>query len=277
MCAQLHGHERPHAASAARAARGSRSAEHASARASASAASASSSVTTGATLRRASTVSHARGMSAKRASPRRKAATAISLAALSATGAAASAASAAYARSMHGKRRRSARLERQRGEPRVVERGDTCVDAIGRRQRLRDRRAHVGIRQLREHRPVDIFDERVHDALPMDDDFDLRRVGAEQPVRLDDFESLVHHRRGVDRDLASHRPRRMRARLVGRHALEIDVGPVVEGAAGRRQHDAPHAVPRGVARIGRRQALDDGVVLAVDRKQCGAALGRCRP
>ena len=45
------------------------------------------------------------------------------------------------------------------------------------------------------------------------------RGDAEQPVRLDHLEALVHHRRRVDRDLAAHRPVRMRARLVGRDVV----------------------------------------------------------
>ena len=49
---------------------------------------------------------------------------------------------------------------------------------------------------------------------------------AEQPVRLDDLEPLVHQRRRVDRDLAAHPPRRMLQRVLGGHVRELaDVRP----------------------------------------------------
>ena len=51
----------------------------------------------------------------------------------------------------------------------------------------------------------------------MDDDVDLRGGRAEEPVRFDDFEPLVHQRRRVDRDLRPHLPRRMLQRVCRRH------------------------------------------------------------
>ena len=102
-------------------------------------------------------------------------------------------------------------------------------DALGPRQRLRDRRAHVGITELRQHGAVDVFDQRVDDALGVDDDLDLLALRAEKPMRFDDFEALVHHRRRIDRDLAAHAPARMGTGLLGR-----DVGELAEWRAVER-------------------------------------------
>ena len=45
----------------------------------------------------------------------------------------------------------------------------------GIRERLRDRRAHVGMAELRQHRAVDVLDQRMDDALRMDHDLDRSR------------------------------------------------------------------------------------------------------
>ena len=60
---------------------------------------------------------------------------------------------------------------------------------------------------------------------------------AEQPVRLDHLEALVHHRRRIDGDLAAHHPVRMRAGLVRRDARR---GP----RAARVRNGPPDAVSR---------------------------------
>ena len=57
-------------------------------------------------------------------------------------------------------------------------------------------------------------DQRVDDRLRVHDDVDPLVRRAEQPVRLDHLEALVHQRRRVDRDLAAHRPGRVRERLL---------------------------------------------------------------
>ncbi len=82
----------------------------------------------------------------------------------------------------------------------------------GNAERVRDRRAHVGIAQLRDHRSVDVLDERVDDAFRMDHDFDPVGMRVEEPARLDHLQTLVHHRRRIHRNLAPHDPVRMRAR-----------------------------------------------------------------
>ena len=85
---------------------------------------------------------------------------------------------------------------------------------------------------------------------------------AEQPVRLDHLEALVHQRRRVDRDLAAHLPRRMAQRVLRRDALRA-----------RRRRAARNGPPEAVStrrrtsrRVAAVQALVDRVVLAVDRQ-----------
>src|SRR5262249_7595646 len=78
----------------------------------------------------------------------------------------------------------------------------TGVDALWPRERVRDRGAHVRSAELCEYRAVDVFDQRMHDALRVHDDLDLRRGRPEQQTGLDELQPLVHERRGVDRDLA---------------------------------------------------------------------------
>ncbi len=91
----------------------------------------------------------------------------------------------------------------------------------GKPERVGDRRAHVRVAELREHRAVDVLDQRVDDALGMDDDLDRLGRDVEQPVRLDHLEALVHHRRRVDRDLASHHPVRDGRTPLGRDRVEL--------------------------------------------------------
>ena len=86
---------------------------------------------------------------------------------------------------------------------------------------------------------------------------------AEQPVRFDHLQPLVHHGGGVDRDLASHNPVGVSASLVGRDVSERVNGARAEWAARGGQDDTRHAMAklRGLLR----QALENGVVLAIDR------------
>ena len=76
------------------------------------------------------------------------------------------------------------------------------------------------------------------------------RRHAEQPVRLDHLEPLVHQRRRVDRDLAPHLPGRMaaaRPRASPRRAARRR--PAAKRSARRGQHEPPD-VSRGHARAG---------------------------
>ena len=90
---------------------------------------------------------------------------------------------------------------------------------------------------------------------------------AKQPVRLDHLETLVHHRRRIHRNLAAHPPVRMCARGVGRDVREFVTRCGAKGTARGRQQNASNADRAHIVRFGVRQALEYGVVLAVDRQQ----------
>ena len=93
----------------------------------------------------------------------------------------------------------------------------------------------------------------------------------EQPVRLDHLEAFVHQSRRIDGDLAAHPPRRMAQRIFRLDAGERRDRHLTERSARRRQDDASNLLaPPPV------EALMDGVVLAVDRKDGDAARTRGR-
>ena len=132
--------------------------------------------------------------------------------------------------------------------------------ALGVRQGVLDREAHVGKPELGLVRAVGELDERVDDALGMDHRIDLRVRQPIQPFGLDDLERLVDERRRVDGDLRPHAPGRVRQRLVGRHAGQgCRVAAAKRSPAGG-EHQARHA-----RHLLAGQALPDGRVLAVDR------------
>ena len=79
-----------------------------------------------------------------------------------------------------------------------------------------DGQAHVRHAQLGDRRAVGELHHRVDHGLRVHDDLDVVVVDPEQLVGLDDLEPLVHQRAGVDRDLRTHRPRRMGQSLVDR-------------------------------------------------------------
>ena len=86
---------------------------------------------------------------------------------------------------------------------------------------------------------------------------------AEEMVRLDQLEPLVHHGRRIDRDLGAHAPVRMRDRLLraSRGAIASN-GRVAERPAAKRSGRCGR--PRRGAGL---EDLEDGVVLAVDRQE----------
>ena len=75
-----------------------------------------------------------------------------------------------------------------------------------------------------EHRAVGELHDPVHQRLRVHDHVDALVRRAEQVMGLHQLEALVHQRRRVDRDLAAHRPRRVRERLRDRHVLELARG-----------------------------------------------------
>src|SRR4051794_3499191 len=100
--------------------------------------------------------------------------------------------------------------------------------------------------EMRERRAVDERDESVDDRLRVHDDVDRVVRRAEEMVRLDDLESLVHQRGRVDGDLAAHRPCRMLERLLDGDVLELGACATPEGAAGRGDRQALDG-PRALA------------------------------
>ena len=178
--------------------------------------------------------------------PSRNRATAISLAAFSTTGRLRSASSARYASARQGNASVSGTSKSSRPARARSSGGSGAGHRSGIRERVLDRQPHVGDAQLRDHRAVDELHHRVHDRLRMDHDVDLIGADAEQPVRLDHLEALVHQRRRIDRDLPPHPPRRMLQRVVRRDACEF------RRASGREtvrpMRSAPAASPRTRAR-----------------------------
>ena len=90
----------------------------------------------------------------------------------------------------------------------------------------------------------------------------------EQMMRLDQFQDLVEHGRGIDGDLGTHRPVRMLERLLERGGPHRLARPGAERTAGRGDHDAADVLarPRG-------QRLEDRVVLGIDRQHVRAMGG----
>ena len=147
-----------------------------------------------------------RAMSPKPIRRSRNAETAISLAALSAVGAPPPERSASIARPSAGKRSRSARSKVNRPSAARSGASDPGRDSIGIGQAMRNRGAHVRRRHTGDQRSVGEGDEPMHDRLRMHDDIEPVGWQAEQMVRLDQFESLVHQTRRIDRHLRPHHP-----------------------------------------------------------------------
>ena len=74
-------------------------------------------------------------------------------------------------------------------------------------------------------------DEAVDQRLRVHDHVDALVRRAEQVVGLHHLQALVHQRRRVDRDLAAHRPGRVRERLLDGHVRELLARAPAEGAA----------------------------------------------
>ena len=94
-----------------------------------------------------------------------------------------------------------------------------------------------------------------------------RRRSPNSRAGFDQLETLVHERSGIDRDLAAHHPVGMRAGFRRRHARELFSRRIEKRSARSRKNDPPHALRTRTGRDRGGEALEDGVVLAVDRDE----------
>ena len=168
------------------------------------------------TLKRATASSTSRAMPVNDRLPARNRATATSSAAMSA---AVAPGTGAARRARHGEGREA----RSSGASKVmwpcsVRSSRGAGPAVA----LRDGRAAywMGMRmsgrpKLRLQRAVHELDERVDQALGMDDDIDVLVGDIVEPVGLDDLQALVHERGRVDGDLGAHVPGRVGQGVLG--------------------------------------------------------------
>jgi hypothetical protein len=133
-------------------------------------------------------------------------------------------------------------------------------------ERVLDRDAHVGDAEVRLHRPIRELDHRVHRRLRVHHDADVVVADAEEVVRLDGLEALVHERGGVDGDLRAHGPPRVSERLRGSDVAQVGGSPAAERTTRRGQPDARKALRRLTEK-----ALEYRGVFAVDGDQARAA------
>ena len=111
------------------------------------------------------------------------------------------------------------RLEVEPAQLGPVDAPERRADAVGIGERVPDRQAHVGQRELGDGGAVGELHHRVDDRLRVHDHLDAVVADAEQLVGLDHLEALVHQRRRVDGDLRTHAPRRM-----GQGVVDGDAG-----------------------------------------------------
>ena len=114
--------------------------------------------------------------------------------------------------------------------------GSGAGPALGIRERVLNRQPHVGDAELRD-RSIRRRSSTIECTTDCGwiDDVDPVGAHAEQPVRLDHLEALVHQRRRVDRDLPAHPPGRMLQRIFGGHAPRV-------ATRGRPRNGPPDAV-----------------------------------
>ncbi len=201
------------------------------------------------------------GMDRNPIRPSRNRPTATSLAAFNTTGRLRSASSARYARPRHGNATPIGSGEIEPSHPSQIQRRQRRMPPVRIGKRILNRQTHVGHAQLRDHRPVGELHQRVHDRLRMHEHVDLVRAHAEQPVRFDHLETLVHQRRGIDGDLPAHPPGRMLERVGGGDARQLRRRAAAKGSTRRGENQ-----PADLRRLAAVQALVHGVVLAVDRQ-----------
>ncbi len=154
------------------------------------------------------------------------------------------------------KRDRVQGLEGQRLGPPPVHRGLCIGYPIGPPQGQGDGQAHVGRGDLRQRRPVDELDHRVHQRLRMDDDVDVVIGHSEEQMRLNQLEALVHQGCRVDRDERPHVPGGVRQRLLRAHLAQLGAGAAPKRpAAGGEDELANLRGPAAAQALGQRRML----------------------
>jgi hypothetical protein len=101
-----------------------------------------------------------------------------------------------------------------------VEAFGRAVDAVGIREAMCDRDAHVVRAEVRDHRAVTEFDHAMNDRLRVHQHLNLVRRQIEKVISLNHFKAFVHQRRRIDRDLRTHRPIRMLQRGLQRRLAD---------------------------------------------------------
>ena len=107
------------------------------------------------------------------------------------------------------------------------------------------------------------MDER----LRVEENLDRGGIDAEEKMRFEDLEALVHHRRGINRDLRTHLPRRVAQRVFDRDLVESLQRPRAERAPGTGEDQPAHS-----PRMAGPESLVYRAVLRVDRNDLRAAL-----
>ena len=74
---------------------------------------------------------------------------------------------------------------------------------------------------MRHHGAVGKLDHGVNLRLALHDHVNEIEIAAEQMHGLDTFQTFVHEGGGINRDLGTHSPRRMRQGIGARHAIEM--------------------------------------------------------
>ncbi len=156
-------------------------------------------------------------------------------------------------------------LEGELGELGEVERGEGVGDAVGVGNSVLDGEAHVAMAELGEDAAVLKLDHAMDDALGVDDDVDFCHGDIEQPFGFDHFEAFVKEGGGVDGDFAAHVPGGVFEGLGEGDVGELVSGEGAEGAAAGGEEEAAD----GIAVLAF-EALEDGVVLAIDGEKADA-------
>ena len=143
----------------------------------------------------------------------------------------------------------------------VVER-----QALGETECQLDGLAHVRAAQLGQDGPVFKFDHGVDDRFGVYHYVDAVGSGAEEPAGLDDLESFVHHRSGIDGDFGAHRPVGMLEGVGLRCGCNLLLRPIAERASGGCEMYFFEFVS-----LGGEQALEDGRMLGIYREDGGVA------